>query len=45
MGRIWARNLCFCLFLGQFGNVAFAIAPLYSTFLHQEDSVSCHHVF
>ena len=29
-------------FLGEFGSVAFAIAPLYSTFLHQEDSVSCH---
>ena len=29
-------------FLGDFGSVAFAIAPLYSTFLHQEDIVSCH---
>ena len=29
-------------FLGDFGNVAFAIAPLYSTFLDQEDGVSCH---
>ena len=29
-------------FLGEFGSVAFAIAPLYSTFLHQEDGVSCH---
>ena len=27
---------------GQPGNVVFAIAPLYSTFLHQEDGVSCH---
>ena len=27
-------------FLGEFGSVAFA--PLYSTFLHQEDGVSCH---
>ena len=31
-------------FLGEFGSVAFAIAPLYSTFLHQEDGVSCHPV-
>ena len=30
------------MFLGGFGSVAFAIAPLYSTFLHQEDGVSCH---
>ena len=29
-------------FLGEFGRVAFAIAPLYSTFLHQDDFVSCH---
>ena len=31
-------------FLGEFGSVAFAIAPPppYSTFLHQKDSVSCH---
>ena len=29
-------------FLGEFSSVAFAIAPLYSTFLHQEDGVSCH---
>ena len=29
-------------FLGEFGSVAFAIAPLYSTFLHQDDFVSCH---
>ena len=29
-------------FLGEFGSVAFAIAPLYSTFLHQKDGVSCH---
>ena len=29
-------------FWGEFGSVAFAIAPLYSTFLHQEDGVSCH---
>ena len=29
-------------FLGEFGSVAFAIAPLYSTFLRQEDGVSCH---
>ena len=29
-------------FLGEFGSVAFAIAPLYSTFPHQEDGVSCH---
>ena len=29
-------------FLGEFGSVAFAIAPLYSTFLHQDDGVSCH---
>ena len=29
-------------FLGEFGGVAFAIAPLYSTFLHQKDGVSCH---
>ena len=28
--------------LGEFGSVAFAIVPLYSTFLHQEDGVSCH---
>ena len=28
-------------FLGEFGSVAFAIAPLYSTFLRQEDGVSC----
>ena len=29
-------------FLGEFGSVAFAIAPLYSPFLHQKDRVSCH---
>ena len=29
-------------FLGEFGSVAFAMAPVYSTFLHQEDGVSCH---
>ena len=29
-------------FLGEFGSVAFAIALLYSTLLHQEDGVSCH---
>ena len=29
-------------FLGDFGSVAFAIAPLYSTFLHQDDFVSRH---
>ena len=29
-------------FLGESGSVAFAIAPLYSTFLQQEDGVSCH---
>ena len=29
-------------FLGHFGSVAFAIAPLYSTFLHQKEGVSCH---
>ena len=29
-------------FLGEFGSVAFAIAPLYSTFLHQDAGVSCH---
>ena len=29
-------------FLGEFGSVAFVIAPLYSTFLRQEDGVSCH---
>ena len=29
-------------FLGEFGSVAFAIAPLYSTFLHLEDGVSSH---
>ena len=29
-------------FLGEFGSVAFSIAPLYSTFLRQEDGVSCH---
>ena len=29
-------------FLGEFGSLAFAIASLYSTFLHQEDGVSCH---
>ena len=31
-------------FLGEFGSVAFAVSPLYSTFLHQEDAdaVSCH---
>ena len=29
-------------FLGEFGGVAFAIAPLYSTLLHREDGVSCH---
>ena len=27
---------------GEFGSIAFAIAPLYSTFLHQKDYVSCH---
>ena len=32
-------------FLGEFGNVPFAIAPLYPTFLHQEDGVSCHIVY
>ena len=32
-------------FLGEFGSVAFAIAPLYSTFLHQEDGVSCHFAY
>ena len=30
------------MFLGEFGSIAFAIAPLYSTFLHQKDYVSCH---
>ena len=30
-------------FLGEFGIVAFAIAPLYSTFLRQKDGVRCHH--
>ena len=29
-------------FWGEFGSVAFAIAPLYSTFLQQDDFVSCH---
>ena len=29
-------------FLGEFGNVAFALAPIHSTFLRQEDGVSCH---
>ena len=29
-------------FLGEFGNIAFAIAPLHSTFLYQEEGVSCH---
>ena len=29
-------------FSGEFGGVVFALAPLYSTFLHQEDGVSCH---
>ena len=29
-------------FFGEFGSVAFAIAPLYSTFLHQKHDVSCH---
>ena len=29
-------------FWGDFGNVAFAFAPLCSTFLRQKDSVSCH---
>ena len=29
-------------FLGEFGSVAFAMAPLYSTFPHQNDRVSCH---
>ena len=29
-------------FLGEFGSVAFAIAPLYSTFLHQNEGVGCH---
>ena len=29
-------------FLGEFGSVAFAIVPLYSTFLHQEGGVSYH---
>ena len=29
-------------FLGEFDSVDFAIAPLYSTFLHQKDGVSCH---
>ena len=30
------------MFLGEFGSVAFALAPLYSTFLHPKDYVSCH---
>ena len=29
-------------FWGEFGSVAFAIAPFYSTFLCQKDGVSCH---
>ena len=29
-------------FLGEFGTLAFTLAPLYSTLLHQEDGVSCH---
>ena len=29
-------------FLGEFGSIDFAIAPLYSTFLHHEHGVSCH---
>ena len=29
-------------FLGEFGSVAFVVAPLYSTFLRQKDGVSCH---
>ena len=29
-------------FLGEFGSVAFAITPLYSTFLHQKDGLSSH---
>ena len=29
-------------FLGEFGSVAFAIAPLNPTFLRQKDGVSCH---
>ena len=32
-------------FWGDFGSVAFAIAPLYSTFLHQVDGVSCHRAY
>ena len=34
--RKWA------MFLYAFGSLAFAIAPLYSTFIKQDDSVSCH---
>ena len=30
------------MFLGEFGGVALAIDPLYSTFLHQKDDVSSH---
>ena len=29
-------------FLGEFGSVAFAIAPVYYTLIHQDDFVSCH---
>ena len=29
-------------FLGHFGSVAFAVAPVYPTFLHQKDYLSCH---
>ena len=34
--RKWAT------FLSAFGSLAFAIAPLYSTFIRQDDFVSCH---
>jgi hypothetical protein len=34
--RKWAT------FLDAFGSLAFAIAPLYSTFIRQDDFVSCH---
>ena len=30
------------MFLGEFGSVAFAVALLYSSFLHQKDYVGCH---
>ena len=40
---IWPRQRKkYGTFLGDFGSLGFAIAPLYSTFLHQDVYVSCH---